>query len=78
MPQVAGTRIREARRKRGIRVGAFATRVGISTKHLDNVEAGRKPASIELLNRIATELGIERAEDLIVKTPQQRLPQAVV
>jgi transcriptional regulator with XRE-family HTH domain len=58
MPQAAGDVIRQRRRERGLKVGELAASVEISTQHLDNIEAGRHPASIEVLYRIAARLGL--------------------
>jgi transcriptional regulator with XRE-family HTH domain len=43
-------------------VSELARRVRVSRSHLSNVEGGRLPASIELVHRIATELGVPVAE----------------
>ena len=58
MPQAAGEVIRQRRRERGLKVGEFAASVSISPQHLDNIEAGRKSASIEVLYRIANALDL--------------------
>lgn len=62
MPAVDGPRLRELRQRSGQKVGAFATTVGISRGHLVNLERSARPASIEVLYRIATALGVEISE----------------
>ena len=52
-----GTRIRLARGGRGFNGTAFAKRLGISRQHLANIEYDRAAPSLELLVRIADELG---------------------
>jgi transcriptional regulator with XRE-family HTH domain len=47
--------IREAR---GMSVGTFANRIGVSYSYLCNIEAGRKPGSPEVLRRIADALQV--------------------
>jgi transcriptional regulator with XRE-family HTH domain len=62
MPRPAGDLIRKRRQQRGLKVGELAALVRISKTHLGNVEAGRKPASIELLHRLATQFEVDVAE----------------
>ena len=59
MPAVDGPRLRELRQRSGQKVGAFATAVGISRGHLVNLERSARPASIEVLYRMAGALGVE-------------------
>jgi transcriptional regulator with XRE-family HTH domain len=54
-----GPAIAAIREARGVSVGAFATRIGISYSYLCNIEAGRKPGSPEVLRRIADELNVQ-------------------
>lgn len=64
----AGAHIRALRRRAGIKPGAFAESVGISYSHLANVENGHhRGVSPEVLNRIATALGVEIEE--LIDTP---------
>lgn len=59
MPKPKGALIRSLRQKGGIKTGAFAARVGLSRQHMTAIEAHSHVASIEALERIATELGVE-------------------
>jgi len=40
------------------RLGQFATTVLLSSSHLCNIEAGRKPATEDVIHRIAAHLGV--------------------
>ena len=53
--------IRKLRQARGVKVSAFAAKVGISAQHMYNIENGYKGASIEVLNRIAAALDVPTA-----------------
>lgn len=57
-----GAAIRSLRIQSGMKPGEFAASVRISYQHLDNIENGRKEASIEVLHRIATALDVPIAE----------------
>lgn len=69
MPQVKGSEIREKRQRLGVKPGEMADRVGISTPHLRNIELGNRTPAIEVVHRLARELGVE-ADDLLA-TPAQ-------
>lgn len=60
-----GVKIRLLRQEAGVGVTALSKRVQCSRQHLTNVESGAFGASIELLNRIATELSVS-VDDLMV------------
>jgi transcriptional regulator with XRE-family HTH domain len=53
-----GMRIRLQRTARSINIIAFAKRIGVTRQHLSNVELGRSSPSLELLVRVAGELGV--------------------
>lgn len=76
MPQVVGSVVRDHRRKLGLKVGELARRVEISTQHLDNIEAGRRPASIELIHRLANELDAP-LDSLLVEPSTDDDPKAL-
>ncbi len=52
--------IREARAATddAYRLGQFASRCLMSSAHLCNIEAGRKPATEDVIHRIAAHLGV--------------------
>jgi transcriptional regulator with XRE-family HTH domain len=58
MPQPNGPAIQARREAMGIGRTEFASQVRTSYPHLHNIETRRKAASIELLWRIATKLGL--------------------
>jgi transcriptional regulator with XRE-family HTH domain len=53
-----GMRIRLLRTARSINIVTFAERVGATRQHLGNVELGRSSPSLDLLVRVASELGV--------------------
>lgn len=58
-PHINGARMRELRQTRGVKKRGLADRCGVSYGHIDNIEYSRKPASPELANVIARELGVQ-------------------
>ena len=50
--------IRQLRQERGLTVQQLAEKVEISRRHLYNIELGYNGARIEVLYRIANELGV--------------------
>jgi ribosome-binding protein aMBF1 (putative translation factor) len=57
-----GERIRRARVRRGMRQTQLANAVELSNSYLSHIEAGRRPAPPELLDRIAEALGVTAQE----------------
>jgi transcriptional regulator with XRE-family HTH domain len=53
-----GLTIRYFRLKAGLKPGDLATKAGMSSQHLDNIENERKDASVEALHRIAAALEV--------------------
>ena len=53
-----GMAIRYLRIKDGLKPGEFATKVGVSYAHLDNLENERKEASLEVLYKVANALNV--------------------
>lgn len=51
--------IRAIRTAKGLSQGALASAAFISSPHLTNIEAGRRPASEELIPLLAAALGVE-------------------
>lgn len=63
MPLANGDRIRQLRQAKGIKSGEFANLVtGIQRNNLINVECNLRPASMELLHRIARVLEVDVSE----------------
>lgn len=62
MPQPNRTRIREARQRRGWKLSELADRAGVKTQHLANIESGHATASVEVLQRLADALEMQRDE----------------
>lgn len=56
----AAKAIREAKAETSAdyRLGQFATKCLLSSGHLCNIEAGRKPATEDVIHRIAAHLGV--------------------
>lgn len=52
------------REHRGLRAGELAEKVGISQGYLSEIEAGKKPGSLSVLQRIAKALDVE-LDDLV-------------
>lgn len=65
MPTLNGAKIRELRVRSGVKIGAFATSVQASQRHLGNIERSAVPASIELAHRIAMALKVDVEEFLL-------------
>ena len=56
--RVDGAAIAAFRARRNITSAQLAARCGISVQHLDNIAAGRMPASLEVACRIADAIGV--------------------
>ncbi|MEM7058353.1 MAG: helix-turn-helix domain-containing protein [Pseudomonadota bacterium] len=72
---ILGTQIRERRRQIGLTQVALAREIGISASYLNLIEANKRRIAGQLLQRIATALGMD-AEDLD-GTDERRLSQAL-
>jgi transcriptional regulator with XRE-family HTH domain len=59
LPGDLGQRILQLRQRRGLYPRDLAAQAGCTPKHLNNVEAGRKNPSLELVNRLAIALQID-------------------
>lgn len=55
--------VRVWREHRGLSARALASRAGVSSAHLSQVETGRKPGSFEAMAKLARALGLDM-EDL--------------
>ena len=53
-----GARLRELRKKKGLKLVALANKSGVSLAYVSEVERGRKLPSLEILGRIAGALGL--------------------
>jgi XRE family transcriptional regulator, aerobic/anaerobic benzoate catabolism transcriptional regulator len=70
-----GRRVRDAREQRGLARKALARDARVSERYLAQLEAGEGNASVVLLRRVATALGLRIADvlDPIGDIPEQRL-----
>jgi predicted transcriptional regulator/transcriptional regulator with XRE-family HTH domain len=59
---LTGLKIREARKKCGLAQGELARRAGISASYLNLIELDKRVIAGGLVDRIAVELGVERAD----------------
>lgn len=60
--KLIGLKIRNLRLQAGLTQATLAHRAGISPSYLNLIERNRRPASTVLLDRIATELSVDRAQ----------------
>ncbi|QFU87833.1 helix-turn-helix domain-containing protein [Amycolatopsis sp. YIM 10] len=58
MPTPNRQLIRATRQKRGWKLAELAGRANVKPQHLANIESGHATASIEVLQRLALELGL--------------------
>lgn len=58
---LSGTKLRERRLAAGLRQSDVAARAGISASYLNLIEHNRRKVSVELLERLAEALGLDRA-----------------
>lgn len=72
--ETIGERIRRERLDRQMTQRVLASKVGVGVPHISKVEADRENPSDELLRRLATVLGLEADELLLVA---RRLPQSM-
>ena len=70
-----GMAIRYLRIKDGLKPGEFATKVGVSYAHLDNLENERKEASLEVLHKVANALNVPI--EAIVRNPASLIAKSV-
>ena len=61
-------KIKEARKRRGIRQKHLANMVGVSQGTISNIESGRRQASIRLVEKIFTALGYK-----LITVPKEEL-----
>ena len=57
---LTGTRLRERRLAAGLRQADVAAAAGISGSYLNLIEHNRRKVTVDLLNRLADALGLER------------------
>ena len=60
--KLVGLKIRNLRMQAGLAQGTLAQRTGISPSYLNLIERNRRPAPTALLDRIAAELAVDRAQ----------------
>lgn len=69
--QINPESLRALRLAMGWSSSRFATAVGIKHPHLSNIEAGRRQASPELIDRMSTVLGVPKAALVSTFTPEE-------
>ena len=74
-PETIGQRIKRERLGLSITQRELAEKVGVGVPHISKIEAGRENPSDELLARIASVLGLETEELLLVA---RRLPDELI
>ncbi len=62
LPRVLGSRVRRARRNRGLTQEELAEKVGISRVYMGYIEQGRHAPSLEVLQKIAGVLKVHLSE----------------
>ena len=70
MPAVHADRIRDLRRRRNLSNQQLAQRCRVSALHVENIQGGRKPPSIEVVFLLARTLGVP-VGDLLVDGYQE-------
>ena len=58
LKKLLGSNIRKYRKLLNLSQEELAFRIGISAKHLSNIEVGKRFASAEIIEKIARELGV--------------------
>jgi len=71
-----GSKVRKARRERGMTLEELAREAGTSAAHLSRLESGARQPSLEGLLRIAAALGVELGE--LLAAPEEPGPGTVV
>ncbi len=68
-----GARLRELRKKKGLKLVALANKSGVSLAYVSEVERGRKLPSLEILDRLAGALGLSVLDVLDGVEPYDRV-----
>jgi transcriptional regulator with XRE-family HTH domain len=68
-----GSRLREARERRGIRLRELARRVGVSPSLVSQIELDRVNPSVSTLYALVTELGMTMGEVFVEARPQEQV-----
>ena len=68
-----GARLRELRKKKGLKLVALANKSGVSLAYVSEVERGRKLPSLEVLDRLAGALGLSILDVLDGVEPYDRV-----
>ncbi len=68
-----GARLRELRKKKGLKLVALANKSGVSLAYVSEVERGRKLPSLEVLDRLAGALGLSVLDVLDGVEPYDRV-----
>jgi HTH-type transcriptional regulator/antitoxin HipB len=73
-PTDIGAIIRERRRALGLDQGELAKRVGVSRLWINQIERGKPRASLNLVLRTLSTIGVELIADSEVRPPQDLMP----
>lgn len=65
-------RLRRERERAGLTQMALAERLGVTSQHLNMVESGKKAPSLDVLQRLGNELGLEITVRTIVSMKRKR------
>ena len=68
-----GARLRELRKKKGLKLVALANKSAVSLAYVSEVERGRKLPSLEVLDRLAGALGLSVLDVLDGVEPYDRV-----
>lgn len=66
-------RIRELRKDRGLTLEQLASKIGVSTPHLSEVERGKKNLNNHLIERLALALGVPHSDLIGEPEPEDEL-----
>jgi transcriptional regulator with XRE-family HTH domain len=65
-------RIRSERQRMGLTQVELAERLGIVSQYVNQIESGKKAASLDVLQRLGSELGLEITVKTIVSIKRKR------
>ena len=65
-------RLRQGRERVGLTQVALAERLGVTSQHVNMIESGKKSPSLDVLQRLGSELGLEIAVKTTVSIQRKR------